>query len=203
MQQLRQGDAERKSGERVSRPRRTRPAASGGRTSRDAVAGRSAVLLAVRGERPLKQFGAHRAGWHSVPLVRAGRVFPARCQERRASGAHGLASSSRETRPSMAHVGGPITQATEAPPRPHPRLRPVPSPLPLPPLLPPAPSSPQGFPRHQFVGEKGGRSRGVRSGFPALGRAGGAGGATALHCCAGGQYTTIGGSHGAMKTKAV
>lgn len=78
MQQLRQGDAERKSGERVSRPRRTRPAASGGRTSRDAVAGRPAVLLAVRGERPLKQFGAHRAGWHSVPLVRAGRVFPAR-----------------------------------------------------------------------------------------------------------------------------
>lgn len=59
-------------------------------------------------------------------------------------------------------------------PRPHPRLRPVPSPLPLPPLLPPAPSSPQGFPRHQFVGEKGGRSRGGRSGFPALGRAGGA-----------------------------
>lgn len=116
MQQLRQGDAERKSGERVSRPRRTRPAARGGRTSRDAVAGRPAVLLAVRGERPLKQFGAHRAGWHSVPLVRAGRVFPARCQERRASGAHGLASSSRETRPSMAHVGGPITQATEAPP---------------------------------------------------------------------------------------
>lgn len=63
--------------------------------------------------------------------------------------------------------------APPAPPRPHPRLRPVPSPLPLPPLLPPAPSSPQGFPRHQFVGEKGGRSRGVRSGFPALGRAGG------------------------------
>lgn len=44
----------------------------------------------------------------------------------------------------------------QRPPRPHPRLRPVPSPLPLPPLLPPAPSSPQGFPRHQFVGEKGG-----------------------------------------------
>lgn len=74
-------------------------------------------LLCLRAGRPqLKQFGAHRAGWHSVPLVRAGRVFPARCQERRASGAHGLASSSRETRPSMAHVGGPITQATEAPP---------------------------------------------------------------------------------------
>lgn len=44
MQQLRQGDAERKSGERVSRPRRTRPAARGGRTSRVAVAGRPATL---------------------------------------------------------------------------------------------------------------------------------------------------------------
>ena len=33
-----------KSGERVSRPRRTRPAARGGRTSRDAVAGRPATL---------------------------------------------------------------------------------------------------------------------------------------------------------------
>lgn len=76
-------------------------------------------LLCLRAGRPqFEQFGAHRAGGHSVPLVRAGRVFPARCQERRASGAHGLASSSRETRPSMAHVGGPITQATEAPPPP-------------------------------------------------------------------------------------
>lgn len=36
-------------------------------------------LLCLRAGRPqLKQFGAHRAGWHSVPLVRAGRVFPAR-----------------------------------------------------------------------------------------------------------------------------
>lgn len=49
-----------------------------------------------------------------------------------------------------------------------------PPPCRCPPFSPPAPSSPQGFPRHQFVGEKGGRSRGVRSGFPALGRAGGA-----------------------------
>lgn len=64
-------------------------------------------------------------------------------------------------------------RSSSAPP-PAPPAPSGPSPLPLPPLLPPAPSSPQGFPRHQFVGEKGGRSRGVRSGFPALGRAGGA-----------------------------
>lgn len=63
-------------------------------------------------------------------------------------------------------------RSSSAPP-PAPPAPSGPSPLPLPPLLPPAPSSPQGFPRHQFVGEKGGRSRGVRSGFPALGRAGG------------------------------
>lgn len=42
------------------------------------------------------------------------------------------------------------------------------------PPSPPAPSSPQGFPRHQVCGGEGGRSRGGRSGFPALGRAGGA-----------------------------
>lgn len=64
-------------------------------------------------------------------------------------------------------------RSSSAPP-PAPPAPSCPSPLPLPPLLPPAPSSPQGFPRHQFVGEKGGRSRGVLSGFPALGRAGGA-----------------------------
>lgn len=46
--------------------------------------------------------------------------------------------------------------APPAPPRPHPRPRPVPSPLPLPPLLPPAPSSPQGFPRHRVCGGEGG-----------------------------------------------
>lgn len=64
--------------------------------------------------------------------------------------------------------------APPAPPRPHPRLRPVPSPLPLPPLLPPAPSSPQGFPRHQFVGEKGGAHGGCALGSLLLGGRGGA-----------------------------
>ena len=35
-------------------------------------------LLCLRAGRPqFEQFGAHRAGGHSVPLVRAGRVFPA------------------------------------------------------------------------------------------------------------------------------
>lgn len=161
-------------------------------------------LLCLRAGRPqFEQFGAHRAGWHSVPLVRAGRVFPARCQERRASGAHGLASSSRETRPSMAHVGGPITQATEAPPRPpksrEPRAPPVSAPL-----LPHKPDgggSPGGM--RGRGGEGGGSGRGEGTGRSRGCGRGGAGGATALHCCAGGQYITIGGSHGAMKTKAV
>lgn len=65
--------------------------------------------------------------------------------------------------------------APPAPPRPHPRLRPVPSPLPLPPLLPPAPSSPQGFPRHRSLwGRRGGAHGGCALGSLLLGGRGGA-----------------------------
>ena len=64
--------------------------------------------------------------------------------------------------------------APPAPPRPHPRPRPVPPPCRCPPFSPPPPHPPRASPAIGFVGEKGGRSRGVRSGFPALGRAGGA-----------------------------
>lgn len=63
--------------------------------------------------------------------------------------------------------------APPAPPRPHPRPRPVPPPCRCPPFSPPPPHPPRASPAIKFVGEKGGRSRGVRSGFPALGRAGG------------------------------
>ena len=64
--------------------------------------------------------------------------------------------------------------APPAPPRPHPRLRPVPSPLPLPPLLPPAPSSPQGFPRHQVCGGEGGALTGGALWVPCSWAGGGA-----------------------------
>lgn len=64
--------------------------------------------------------------------------------------------------------------APPAPPRPHPRPRPVPPPCRCPPFSPPPPHPPRASPAIRFVGEKGGRSRGVLSGFPALGRAGGA-----------------------------
>ena len=67
------------------------------------------------------------------------------------------------------------TVAPPAPPRPHPRLRPGPSPLPLPPLLPPAPSSPQGFPRHRSLwGRRGGAHGGCALGSLLLGGRGGA-----------------------------
>ena len=57
-----------KSGERVSRPRRTRPAASGGRTSRDAVARRPATLSpggtpAVRAVRRAQSGGGIPSRW--------------------------------------------------------------------------------------------------------------------------------------------
>lgn len=64
--------------------------------------------------------------------------------------------------------------APPAPPRPHPRPRPVPPPLPLPPLLPPAPSSPQGFPRHQVCGGEGGALTGGALWVPCSWAGGGA-----------------------------
>lgn len=65
--------------------------------------------------------------------------------------------------------------APPAPPRPHPPAPSGSSPLPLPPLLPPAPSSPQGFPRHRSLwGRRGGAHGGCALGSLLLGGRGGA-----------------------------
>lgn len=203
MQQLRQGDAERKSGERVSRPRRTRPAASGGRTSRDAVAGRPATLSpggtpaaqAVRRAQSGVAFrpaGARRTGLsRSMPgAPRQRRARPCKLKPGDAPkyGARGRAHNASDgSAPPPAQEQG--TQS--APPV----------------SAPPSPpetdggGSPGGM--RGRGGRRGGSGRGEGTGRSRGCGRGGAGGATALHCCAGGQYTTIGGSHGAMKTKAV
>lgn len=110
MQQLRQGDAERASGERVSRPRRTRPAARGGRTSRDAVAGFHDHY-----------FPGRRATGSSSSSARTERG----------------GSPSRWCAPDGGFpLGGLITQATEAPPRPPKSREPRAHPPRAPPLLP-------------------------------------------------------------------
>ena len=64
--------------------------------------------------------------------------------------------------------------APPAPPRPHPRPRPVPPPCRCPPFSPPAPSSPQGFPRHQVCGGEGGALTGGALWVPCSWAGGGA-----------------------------
>ena len=193
-----------KSGERVSRPRRTRPDARGGRTSRDAVAGRPATLSP--GGTPAAQ--AVRRAQSGVAFRPAGarrtglsRAMPGAPRQRRARpcklkpgdapkyGARGRAhnASDGSAPPARPRAGNPESTPRERPP-----------------LLPhklDGGGSPGGM---RGRGGEGGAAAGGRNRTgPGVRAGGGAGGATALHCCAGGQYTTIGGSHGAMKTKAV
>ena len=189
---------------RTSEPPRLLPrTARGGRTSRDAVAGRPATLSpggtpaaqAVRRAQSGVAFrpaGARRTGLsRSMPgAPRQRRARPCKLKPGDAPkyGARGRAhnASDGSAPPARPRAGNPERTPRERPPfSPRNRWR----------------GKPWGD--EGAGGRRGGSGRGEGTGRSRGCGRGGAGGATALHCCAGGQYITIGGSHGAMKTKGV